>query len=645
MPSLIAKYLKSRLLLPIFIALIGLSVLQAILVIGAARSNAGELKHDVSEQLSQSQTQISEQLMSANQQIDRLMHEMTAKTEEQLRSSLTLNLDQERQIIQESFEYSLEQSARTMANIIAQLAPPSIWDKDVPELTRMVQMAHETQNVVFAIFLDKDRNLLTRHLDRNHAKIKELISKSQVRGSVNKVLDAAPKDSELLLLDTPVQSRSVTIGYFILGISNQQIKAETQALQDRFTKLIANSNKIVTETMQREANTVAETLQASIKRVTERSEEALTSTNASMDKQSNQLTVLLTSIVVAAAGVMILVLVALLARLVLYKVDVLRTAIWGIATGDGDLTQRAHVKGKDEIADMAAGLNQFIASTQQIVAEVNHSADAAGAMTGQLANTATQANQAVGLQRRELEQVASAVSQMTSSIGHVAESIQHAANDVQLIRDDTGRTAKVSANVRQHLTALVDRMDQTTRIVTDLGQHCAEIGSIVGVIRGIAEQTNLLALNAAIEAARAGESGRGFAVVADEVRALASKTQQSTEEINNSIQNLQQGSQSAIGSINEANQMVQGSIDRFTESDQHLENVNQAVMKLFDMTSEIASMAEQQTHVAHEIDRNVVTIGDAAEQTSASVNHAAESSRDIDEVVRELKHKVSRFRV
>lgn len=266
-------------------------------------------------------------------------------------------------------------------------------------------------------------------------------------------------------------------------------------------------------------------------------------------------------------------------------------------------------------------------------------------MTNTLASIANTANDAVNKQKNEVEQISSAISQMSSSIQHVAESIQTAAKNVEEIKAESGEASTISTQVNKQLNELINEITNANQVVMELEAHSHQIGSVLDVIRGIAEQTNLLALNAAIEAARAGESGRGFAVVADEVRALASKTQESTTEIQKSIESLQQGSKSAVKAITAANHVAKESIDAFSRSDSHLEGVSTSVTQLFDLSTEVASMAEEQTHVAEEINRNIVNISEASDQTASSVNNAAQSSIEIDNVVSELKEKVSQFKV
>jgi methyl-accepting chemotaxis protein len=178
-----------------------------------------------------------------------------------------------------------------------------------------------------------------------------------------------------------------------------------------------------------------------------------------------------------------------------------------------------------------------------------------------------------------------------------------------------------------------------------LKNESESIGTVIDVIRGIAEQTNLLALNAAIEAARAGEQGRGFAVVADEVRTLASRTQQSTQDIQEMVERLQAGAEQAVSVMSNSQVQAKGSVDQAAEADESLHVITDMVSHINDMNTQIASAAEEQSAVAEEINKNINTISEVSVRTAQGANETAAASESMTSLASQLQAVVRRFKV
>lgn len=217
--------------------------------------------------------------------------------------------------------------------------------------------------------------------------------------------------------------------------------------------------------------------------------------------------------------------------------------------------------------------------------------------------------------------------------------------NVDQIREETSQSAVISRRVRHDIESLVTDVEHTAEVINNLARQSDQIGDVLDMIKSIAEQTNLLALNAAIEAARAGESGRGFAVVADEVRTLASKTQQSTEDIERQIDQLQAGTEQAVKAINAASGIARSSIDGMRQSDERLANVSTSVDNLHRMFSEITAMTSDQTSRAYSTSQALARIVSEAQTTANVVAQATATSTELEALVQELGQKVDRFKV
>ncbi|MCY1259674.1 Aerotaxis receptor [compost metagenome] len=246
-------------------------------------------------------------------------------------------------------------------------------------------------------------------------------------------------------------------------------------------------------------------------------------------------------------------------------------------------------------------------------------------------------------QRQETELVATAVNEMAATTQEVASNVQRTADATRQANDLTREGRSIAAETREAIQRLSHSVGDTGLAVSQLAQDSNEIGGVVDVIKGIADQTNLLALNAAIEAARAGEMGRGFAVVADEVRSLARRTGESTEQIHQLIAKLQQTAEEAVRAMEVGRRQADEGVARVLRADDALSGISDAVANIADMTTQIAAAAEEQSAVAEEINRNISTIANLADQTSGEAQRTALLSEELTNTAHSQYSLVERF--
>ncbi len=319
-------------------------------------------------------------------------------------------------------------------------------------------------------------------------------------------------------------------------------------------------------------------------------------------------------------------------------------AMHDLADGEGDLTRRLDEKGRSELALMARNFNRFASKVQQLVAQVARGVEDLLGEVGSVSTVVDQSQQGVQRQREQTGQVASAIAEMTDSVAEVASSANRAADSAREADENVQSGQAVVEDTIASINVLADQIESGVRVIDELSHDVNSIGSVLDVIKGIAEQTNLLALNAAIEAARAGEQGRGFAVVAAEVRTLASRTQESTLEIESMIERLHAQARAAVDTIGLGRQKAAASVEQASRAGAAFGEITDSVMTITSMNLQIAAAAEQQSAVAAEISRNVGGITDIADTNANASDRLAGSSERLAEIADRLRQLVAHFR-
>ncbi|WP_421209506.1 methyl-accepting chemotaxis protein [Aeromonas enteropelogenes] len=311
----------------------------------------------------------------------------------------------------------------------------------------------------------------------------------------------------------------------------------------------------------------------------------------------------------------------------------------------GDMTQRIGFRSNNEFGQLGKQVNLLIEQMGEVLTQLSQ----ASAQLNDAAHGNRHTTEAVRAdlekQRQETASVAAAMTQMEASVREVAQAANQTLERVMDVEkaSETGR--KVMAGNITTTHQLAGKLQQTGKVIGDVNAMSGQIGNILDVIRGIAEQTNLLALNAAIEAARAGEQGRGFAVVADEVRSLAGRTAQSTSEIQTMIENLQQGVAKAVAVMQECSREMDSCMDQSSHANNAMEEVQGIVVLISDMSSQIASAAEQQQATSADIATNLNRISDISDLNYQGIERVAETSQQLDALAEQQEELVKRFRL
>ena len=421
-----------------------------------------------------------------------------------------------------------------------------------------------------------------------------------------------------------------TFAAYRSGIAQSFTLAE-QGRRDELSKLLLVDMKTVVDGSGKQLNDLAELFTRQVAAESQKSQEHYANSR------------MIVSLFIALAALATIGLAMLLTRSIVKPLGEALSAAQSVARGD--LTRSIETHGNDEVSRLLKALATMQHNLRETLQGISGSAAQLATAADELNAVTLDSTQNLQQQNNEIEQAATAVTEMTTAVEEVARNA--------VSTSDATRQSSESAHVGQErvsetvnaISALASDVQTTGGLVQSLANQSQDIGKVLDVIRAIAEQTNLLALNAAIEAARAGESGRGFAVVADEVRALAYRTQQSTQEIEQMVQGMRTGSTQALDSMQASSSRATSTLALAERAGEALQTITASVHQIHERNLVIASAAEEQAQVAREVDRNLVNIRDLSVRSAAGADQTSASSHELSQLANSLRTMVQRFQV
>lgn len=331
-------------------------------------------------------------------------------------------------------------------------------------------------------------------------------------------------------------------------------------------------------------------------------------------------------------------------RSITHPLNILRTIIEKTQK-ESDLTLQVEVFSNDEIGKVAVAYNHLMRQFKELIESIHESNRHLEHEATCLAQITEQTRSGAGKQQQETESVATATTEMSQTVDEVARNASQAANAAQGADEQACEGNRLVTDMVGSIKQLANQLSGAGTIINRVETDSNTIGAVLDVIRGIAEQTNLLALNAAIEAARAGDQGRGFAVVADEVRSLAQRTQESTEEIQGMISQLQDGSNEAVSAMKQGQDQVKNTVEMADLTGTALTSIGKAIIVIRDMNTQIATATEEQAAVSQEITSNVVNISEVSRASVEAMEQLSLSSKDLTQMAKDMGLQVAHFKI
>jgi len=376
--SAVLSLLQSRLLRPVFVTL-GIALLVQVLVaVALTRSTVTALEADLGNRLGVDSQKLSGELEQAGKEVTSSLDSLSVSTRQRLTSGLSSRLKDEQAQLRTALEKDLKDSANDMAQLLASVAPRAMWDNDVPTLSEFARRAQRNPNVLFVVYDDAAGEHLTRYLNRENPINQALLAKGEGERALDKLLNAAKNDPSVYYLEASISPNGVEIGKVRMGVSTASVETDLKALDQRFTALIASSDKLVGDSLQGASADSSKAMQARLQSAQATASQMQDNTTATVQDAAQTLRWRIgMGLALVGLGVLLL-LAVVLGRRVVNKLHLLIAALNDLAAGEGDLTKRVQLSSNDEIGDMASAVNRFVDKLQPIVREASDVAQRTG---------------------------------------------------------------------------------------------------------------------------------------------------------------------------------------------------------------------------------------------------------------------------
>jgi len=613
--------------------------------------------------LSGSNKTVGQSLETMSSDVSGKLQDMSKTASDLLTQSTKTALTDEKKQIENGWLEFLEENARSMASLLARVAPSAILNNDYTTLISYIKSASSNENVVYAFYLKTNEKPYVRFFDRKKEKIKEYLTTGKGKKKYEKVINASHDDPEVFIVKEKIELEGNELGSLILCMSKAKVNSQINKMSTRFKFLIAGNSIKIQTTLENETQKVKNSMGSSILEVSKKNETAVKKIGSSILQFSTQVKNQ-TKNKIWLLGTLCCFLIFFCAwflfKFLIFKpLKQITSGLKNIASGEGDLTQRLEIKTRDELGELAAWFNAFIERLNNIIVDIGTNAETVTAASGELLEVSEQMSEGTEELSAKAGSVAMASEEMSSNMNSVAAASEQASTNISMVTDSAsqmqGTLGEVAANCEKARNISDDaatQVDSASGRVALLGNAAEEISKVTEVITDIAEQTNLLALNATIEAARAGEDGKGFAVVAGEIKSLAGQTAQATRDIKSKIVGIQVSTDDTIqdvkkitaiiSDVNEIVTAIAAAIEEQSASATQVAlNIEQASTGIGEVNGNVAHSSQVSSEIAKDIS-GLNSVAEGMSQRSTQMNQRA---MDLSGLSSKLRDMISVFKV
>lgn len=504
-----------------------------------------------------------------------------------------------------------------------------------PDVKRLESTGIDAEDAVITLYSRAEEYAKTESLLRANTMASEL---DIFRKNANNAIIALTKINDIL--PEGHESKDVVEQIeLIMEDINRLLEGPNSLISNHQTYLNSKNNAISALNLANEvADTSKVTLDKLLKQAEQRAGEITSTVTRSVDDgQMSNIAIVIISTLIASVVAMFS------ARAISRPLNEVNNILQVVSSGD--LTQRLAENSSNEFGVLARNCNHLIDNLTALISSIASRSEQLATASEQTSTITEQTTMAIADQKSQIAQIATATTELSSTSEQMFHNAAQSVTQIESTNSESGRVRDISLENKTTILSLAKEVEQASDVINKLHKDSNDIGGILDVIRGIAEQTNLLALNAAIEAARAGEQGRGFAVVADEVRTLASRTQESTQEIQNMIELLQSGAQRAVQVMEQGQEQTRICVSQSEKAVEALDTISRSVAAASDGSKQIEESAKEQNTVSQQVSNKLESIVAIAEQTSVGAEQTSESSLAVSKLADELKASIAQFKV